>query len=101
VFYYLELYSNIDRNSKAVYLGSNLSTNVERYDEFQITEGTEDLDNGVIELDSGTYDYRAWECTAQDFDTKVSIVESGKCIVPGEEPTTSTFTESRNVFTFK
>ena len=33
-----------------------------------------DLDNGSILLTSGTYDYFAWECSAQDFTSKVSIV---------------------------
>ena len=100
VYYYMEFYSNENGNSKAVYLGVDQSTNPVRWNEFQITEGVDDLDNDSILLTSGTYDYFAWECSAQDFTTKVSIVESGKCVVEGTEPVTTTFTDEPTEHTF-
>lgn len=102
VFYYLEVKSNQDRStSKAVYLGVDASTNFVRYNEFTITEGTpEDLDNSVISLDAGSYDYYAWECSSQDFTDKVSIVESGKLVVEGTEPTNYTVTDTPTEYTF-
>lgn len=102
VYYYLEAISKENDTSKAVYLGVDSSTATERYNRFSITEAsTDDLDNGQINLDSGEYNYKAWECSAQDFTTKVSVVESGLLVVEGTEATVSTFTNSVTEYTFK
>ena len=101
VYYYLEVYSNENHNSKAVYLGADSSIYTERYNEFTITEAsTDDLDNGQINLSAADYDYFAWECTAQDFSTKVSIVESGKLVVEGSASSTTTFDNEPTEYTY-
>lgn len=102
VYYYLETISKANNVSKAVYLGADSSTNTERYNRFTITEAsTDDLDNGQINLASGRYDYKAWECSAQDFTTKVSVVESGLIVVDGTEATVSTFTNEPTEYTYE
>lgn len=102
VYYYLEVKSNQDRStSKAVYMGVDASTNINRYNEFTITEDdVEDLDNSVISLDAGSYDYYAWECSTQSFTNKVSIVESGKLVVEGTVTPTTTFNDTPTEYTF-
>lgn len=102
VYYYLEVTSNENNTSKAVYLGTDSSTATERYNKFSITEAaTDDLDNSQINLPTGSYDYFAWECSAQSFTNKVSIVESGKLIVEGTTSAVSTFTNEPTEYTFK
>ena len=101
VYYYLEVFSNQDHNSKAVYLGVDASLFTDRFNEFTITENAaEDLANGIISLDAATYDYFAWECSSASYDDKVSIVESGKLVVEGTATVVSTFTQKPNEYTF-
>jgi hypothetical protein len=93
-FYFLELFSNQNHDSKVVYLGTDISTSPERWNEFEVTENdTEDLPNSVVSLEPTTYDYFVWESTSTDFADKVSRVESGKCVVNGEATPTGTFTD--------
>ena len=101
VYYYLEVFSNQNHNSKAVYLGVDASLFTDRFNEFTITENDiEDLANSIISLDAATYDYFAWECSSASYDDKVSIVESGKLVVNGDATVVSTFTQQPNEYTF-
>lgn len=82
-------------------MGTDLTTNVKRYNEFEITEDVaEDLPNGVITLASGDYDYFVWESPDSDFNNKVAIVESGKAKVIGEETPSSTYTTKPSEYTY-
>ncbi len=98
--YLLELHNNQDHSQKVVVLGTNLSANVSRYDEFLITEDdSEDLANAIVSLDRGDYDYFVWQSPNSDYANRVSIVESGKCKVIGEGEETFTFTQRQTEYT--
>ena len=102
VFYLLVLFSNQDHDEKVVNLVTNISTDTMRYDEFVVTENdTEDLPNGIVSLDATTYDYFVWESTSVDYADKVSIVESGKCVVIGDATVVSTYTDKKTEHTFQ
>jgi len=101
--YLLELFSNQNHDSKVVRLTGDTSANIIRYNEFPVVENaSEDLDNGIIELEAGTYDYFVWQSSAStlSLSAATSIVESGKCVVIGTGTTSTTFTDSNNEFTF-
>lgn len=103
-FYFLELYSNSDRNNKIVRLVNDISINKIRWNEFEIEENdTEDLENGIISLDGGTYDYFVWQSSVStlDVDLAISIVESGKCKVIGDDVNSIIFSDKPNEHTFK
>ena len=101
-YYYLELFSNQNHDKKAVYLGADSSMNLERYNQFDIEENdVENLDNGIISLEPTTYDYFVWQCSEVDFNTKVSIVESGKAKVNGVASESNDITSKPKEYTFK
>lgn len=103
-FYFIELYSNSNKDSKLVKLVTDISINKIRWNEFVIEENdTEDLENGIVSLESGTYDYFVYQSKFADLDIDLaeSIVESGKCVVPGGEKVVDTFDEKRKEYTFK
>jgi len=101
VFYLLELVSNQNNDSKVVYLGTDISIDTSRWNEFILTEdNTDDLPNSVISLEATTYDYFAWESTSTDFADAVGIVESGKCLVNGDDIIVSTFDDKPDEYTF-
>ena len=101
VFYFLEFFENQDHDSKILTLGTDLSGNTQRYNEFEITENsTEDLPNGIITLSLGDYDYFVWESTSSDFADKVGIVESGKVKVIGDEISVATYDEKPSEYTY-
>ena len=101
VFYFLSLYSNQDHDTKVVSLLINTSTDTERYDEFEVIENDiEDLANGIVSLDPTTYDYSVWEGTSLDFTDKINIVETGKCLVIGDETIVTTFVDKKTEHTF-
>lgn len=89
VFYLIVIHSNQTKEDKVMYLGVDQSLNINRWNEFNITEdviGNEDLTNQIINLVPGTYDYYVWQSTTDNVDLTgaVSIVESGKLRVIGE-----------------
>ena len=101
VFYFLVLFSNQDHDEKVVSLLTNLSTDTERYDEFIVTENdVEDLPNAIVSLDPTSYDYTVWQSPTSDYADKISIVETGKCLVIGDETVVSTYTEKPTEYTY-
>jgi hypothetical protein len=100
--YLLELYSNDDRGTKVLKLGTELSSDIIRFNQFNIEESdTEDLINAVISLNVGTYDYKVYE-TESDLITLVdaNVVETGKLVVTGEETESTTYDNNTNEYTF-
>jgi hypothetical protein len=106
--YFLQLKSNNSTSSKNLLLeySANTSTNIERYDKFEIQEveeQNEDLLDRKINLEIGSYDYYVWQSPSGNtqFSAVTSIVESGKVVVEGEENTGTTFfTDSRQIIYF-
>ena len=100
----LELYSNQNHDSTVMRLSGDTSTNVIRYNEFNITETTtSDLENMVVNLDEGTYDYYVWETSGSTLELSgaTSIVESGKVVVKGSGSTQTTFENNDKEYTFE
>lgn len=106
--YFLQLKSNNSTSSKNLLLeySANTSTNIERYDKFEIQEveeQDEDLLDRKINLEIGSYDYYVWQSPSGNtqFSAVTSIVESGKVVVEGEINTGTTFfTDSRQIIYF-
>lgn len=85
--YYLFEFISDDTNVSKIFTTANLSTNVSRYDEFNIelTSSTEDLLNGVIKLPlKGFYKYNIYSqvsATNLDLDNVTELVEVGKVYI--------------------
>lgn len=103
VYYLMEIYSNQNHSSKVLYLGTDNSSNPNRWNEFEVEENDiEDLANGIVSLISGTYDYYVFESTSSNIDKSgvVSLVESGKLTVPGEGLNLTTYDDPLDEYTF-
>lgn len=86
-YYILELYSNENRSTKFVYLGTDKSPNKIRYNLFKLEETElEDLIDSKVSLPSESYDYKVWESETLTLvvDSFKGVVESGKLIVSSE-----------------
>lgn len=85
--YYLFEFISDDTNVSKIFTTANLSTNVNRYDEFNIelTSSTEDLLNGVIKLPlKGFYKYNIYSQVSEtnlDLDNVTELVEVGKVYI--------------------
>ena len=101
VSYVIE-FKNDETNVKSyVLLGSNLSTQTQRYDKFTITETTtpNDLD-AEIELTRGDYEYQVYEtdadvsawAAASDVTSDGTVIEIGKARCHDTEATNTTYT---------
>jgi hypothetical protein len=87
-FYLFEFISD-DTNDSKIFTGADISTNVNRYNEFNIelTTSTEDLLNSVIKLPlKGFYTYNIYSqvsSTNLDLANITELVEVGKVYVDG------------------
>jgi hypothetical protein len=108
--YILEMYSNENHSSKLMWLYSsaNTSTNIVRYDLFEIEETTnEDINNLKVNLAVSQYDYFVWETSGSTLSlsalTTDNIVESGRINVENIDSyyTTPTFNNTNNEITFE
>lgn len=103
VFYILEIYSNQDHNTKLMLLQNDISSNKNRWNQFVITENDiEDINNSIITLKSGSYDYFVWQSSVSTLDVSLadSIIESGKIVVIGDSVDSIDFTNTETEFTF-
>ena len=97
-----------NRSIKSLPLPSsaNTTTNVVRYDAFNITEvplSGESLDDRFINLESGDYDYYVWQASGGTtaLSAATSIVESGKLSVIGEKSPNNVLNTQKNIITFR
>lgn len=84
--FYTFLFTNDQTNVSKIFTATNLSSNVNRYDQFTIIESlTEDLTGGTVNLDNGTYRYSIYEASASTLQISActSVVETGKVLVSG------------------
>ena len=95
--YLLELISDVTGEKKVLAI-EEISQYVESYNKFEIIESnTQDLQNGIVYLSPvGKWKYNVYEMNSTsprslDITQAVGIVETGICIVEGEET-------ERNVF---
>ncbi len=85
--YYLFEFISDDTNVSKIFTTANISTNVNRYDEFNIelTAGVEDLLNGVIKLPlKGFYHYNIYSQVSEtnlDLANITELVEVGKVYI--------------------
>ena len=106
--YYLFEFISDDSNVSKIFTATNLSTSRSRYDQFDITTttGTEDLLNGVIDLETkGYYTYNIYEQvspTNLELANITSLVEVGKVYFnDAAKPVRKEYTEqpnNRNVY---
>ena len=102
----LAITSNSNHNTKVIRLSGDTSLNTARYNRFPITvtgSTDENLENGIVHLEPGTYDYQAWQTsgTTLALSAATSIVESGKLEVNGTGTTTTTYTNQLTDYTFE
>lgn len=91
--YFLFEFKNDTSNTKYYVISADTSTETERYNLFEITEGVDDQVNGSVILgDSGFYTYTVYEqSSSSNLDpSELSIVETGKMKLLG---TAQSFTE--------
>lgn len=85
--YYLFEFISDDTNVSKIFTTANVSTNVNRYDEFNIelTSSTEDLLNGVVKLPlKGFYQYNIYSQVSEtnlDLANVTELVEVGKVYI--------------------
>jgi len=93
--YFLQLYSNQNKNNTLISLTGDTSTNVVRYNRY-------DVDESPLNLIVGQYDYFVHQYSGGTVSLSAStnIVESGKCVVFGTGTTTNTFTNNNEEYTF-
>ena len=91
--YYVFNFVSDDTNISKVFTGVDISTNVNRYNEFLIElNSVEDLDNSIIDLPlKGFYKYEIYSTAVLndlDLNNVTELVESGKVYVDGLEQLT-------------
>lgn len=97
--YYLFKLESIDTSDITIFSATDLSSNVERYNKFMITEtgATLNYTAGTISLNPGEYNYTAYEMTGRtnlDISGTTGIVEIGQIFVSGATSTSYTYTAS-------
>lgn len=97
--YYLFVFTSDDTNDTKIFTGVDTSTNLTRYNRFdiEITTGTENLLNSVINMEpNGFWKYTIYEMSSStnlDPALCTSVVETGKVYLQGPPvPTTTEYT---------
>lgn len=100
--YLIKLTNDLSKESKVIVL-YDVSEYVESYNKFLITESdSEDLQNSIVSLSPvGKWSYSVYEMNvtsprSNDTSLSVGIVETGICIVEGEDKVRNFFTEEDN-----
>ena len=102
VYFLFELISDDTKFAK-VFTANDISNNICRYNEFlvEVTDGTEDLLNGVINLNiNGYYKYNVYQmsdATNLDIASASGIVETGKLYLKGDlKPVTTSYNDNED-----
>lgn len=101
--YLMQLTSNDNHTSKVVRFTGDSSTNPARWNIFYLREDdTEDLENAVVSLDVGSYDYDIYQTSATTGTSIVDLVrvESGLMLVDGTGTTRTTYNDENGIKTF-
>lgn len=100
VYFLFELISDDTKFAK-VFTANDISNNICRYNEFlvEVTDGAEDLLNGVINLNiNGYYKYNVYQMsdsTNLDIASTSGIVETGKLYLKGDlKPVTTSYNDN-------
>ena len=100
VYFLFELISDDTKFAK-VFTANDISNNICRYNEFlvEVTDGAEDLLNGVINLNiNGYYKYNVYQmsdATNLDIASASGIVETGKLYLKGDlKPVTTSYNDN-------
>jgi len=102
VYFLFELISDDTKFAK-VFTANDISNNICRYNEFlvEVTDGAEDLLNGVINLNiNGYYKYNVYQmldATNLDIASTSGIVETGKLYLKGDlKPVTTSYNDNED-----
>jgi len=102
VYFLFELISDDTKFAK-VFTANDISNNICRYNEFivEVTDGAEDLLNGVINLNiNGYYKYNIYQmsdATNLDIASTSGIVETGKLYLKGDlKPVTTSYNDNED-----
>jgi len=102
VYFLFELISDDTKFAK-VFTANDISNNICRYNEFlvEVTDGAEDLLNGVINLNiNGYYKYNVYQmsdATNLDIASASGIVETGKLYLKGDlKPVTTSYNDNED-----
>lgn len=102
VYFLFELISDDTKFAK-VFTANDISNNICRYNEFlvEVTDGAEDLLNGVINLNiNGYYKYNVYQMsdsTNLDIASTSGIVETGKLYLKGDlKPVTTSYNDNED-----
>ena len=102
VYFLFELISDDTKFAK-VFTANDISNNICRYNEFlvEVTDGTEDLLNGVINLNvNGYYKYNVYQmsdATNLNIASTSGIVETGKLYLQGDlKPVTTSYNDNED-----
>ncbi len=93
--YFIQLYSNQNKDNTLISLTGDTSSNVVRYNRY-------DINLTSLNLIVGEYDYFCHQYSGSTISLSAStnIVESGKCRVFGTGTTVSTFENNEQNYTF-
>ena len=98
--YYVFVFTNDDTGVSKIFTGIDISTNVVRYNEFNIeVNPVEDLEDSVVDLEKGFYKYKIYTTAVQndlDLSNVEGLVESGKVYVDGDEQLVKSFYSGGN-----
>ena len=97
---YVFVFKKDDTGVETVFTGVDVSTNITRYNEFNIeVNPIEDLENSVVDLEKGFYKYKIYTTAIQndlDLNNVEGLVESGKVYVDGDEQLTKSVYDGGN-----
>ena len=97
--YYLFVITSDGTNESKIFTGVDISSNIVRYNEFNIElNSTEDLNDSIINLPlKGFYKYKIYSTSVLndlDVSNTTELVEEGKVYVDGTDGTEFTYTSS-------
>lgn len=105
--YYLWECTNDDTNESVYFIGTDISTNEFRYNQFviELTTGTEDLLDSIVTMaPNGTWKYKAYQqSSSTNLDPAISgeVVEYGRIQVIGDVlPTRDSYNDQTNTNTY-
>lgn len=100
----LDLYSNANKTNKLLWLNDDVTYNANRYNQYDIVENDiEDLDNQIVSLPIGTYDYFVWQTDSATLstDNALNVIESGLVKVVGTSSNDYTLDDTEISYTFE
>ena len=104
--YLLQVFSNDNHTEKVIRMTGDSSSNIVRWNKLPLKEVElvdEDLENGLVYLPEGSYDYKFFQTSATTGTTIVGllVVETGKLLCNGTGTTITTYPSENGIITFE